>query len=257
VPWWSGFEGKTLWDILDLLIVPIVLAVGAFLLSRAESRTEREIAAERRREDALQNYLDKMAELMLEKGLRQSEGEPEDKETYEAARDVARARTLTVLRVLDGERKGILLRFLHESELIQKQDEQQDAVVTLHWADLSGAGLLGADLGGAYLRVADLLGADLRGTYLGGAELGAANLLGADLRWANLSWANLLGADLRGANLGGAYLERAELGAAIFHENTTLPNGTKWTPDTDMARFTDPKHPDFWRPGWLNDSDTI
>jgi hypothetical protein len=26
-----------------------------------------------------------------------------------------------------------------------------------------------------------------------------------------------------------------------------LPDGTRWTPDTDMERFTDPQHPAFWR----------
>jgi len=41
----------------------------------------------------------------------------------------------------------------------------------------------------------------------------------------------------------GAHLERAKLA-----EHTTLPDGTRWKPDTDLARFTDPDHPDFWRP---------
>ena len=25
-----------------------------------------------------------------------------------------------------------------------------------------------------------------------------------------------------------------------------LPDGSQWTPETDMARFTDPEHPDYW-----------
>jgi len=48
-----------------------------------------------------------------------------------------------------------------------------------------------ADLGGAYLRGAYLGGADLGGAYLRGAYLGGADLRGADLR----------GADLRGVKL--------------------------------------------------------
>jgi uncharacterized protein YjbI with pentapeptide repeats len=55
--------------------------------------------------------------------------------------------------------------------------------------------------------------------------------------------ANLGEVNLGGANLQGAILKRANL-----DEFTILPDGTKWTPDTDMARFTDPDHPDFWRP---------
>ena len=52
-----------------------------------------------------------MQELILDKGLRRSEKDAE-------IRDVARARTLTVLRSLDGDRKGQVLRFLHEADLI-------------------------------------------------------------------------------------------------------------------------------------------
>jgi len=34
-----------------------------------------------------------------------------------------------------------------------------------------------------------------------------------------------------------------------------LPDGSKWTPDTDMTRYTDPNHPDFWQPDWVKDQD--
>jgi len=61
-------------------------------------------------------------------------------------------------------------------------------------ADLRGANLGGANLGGADLRGANLGGANLRDADLRGANLGGANLRDADLR----------NADLRGANLGGA-----------------------------------------------------
>lgn len=27
-----------------------------------------------------------------------------------------------------------------------------------------------------------------------------------------------------------------------------------WTPDTDMTRYTDANHPDFWQPDWANDA---
>jgi hypothetical protein len=76
----------------------------------------------------------------------------------------------------------------------------------LRGAYLGGADLRGADLGGAYLGGADLRGADLRGADLGGADLRGADLGGANLGGANLRGANLRGADLGGANLGGANL---------------------------------------------------
>lgn len=84
---------------------------------------------------------------------------------------------------------------------------------------------------------------------LAGANLNRANLRGANLRSTDLR-ANLAGADLRIANLGaadlrGAYLIGADLEGAEFYETTRLPDGTYWTPDIDMARFTNSEHPDF------------
>jgi uncharacterized protein YjbI with pentapeptide repeats len=78
--------------------------------------------------------------------------------------------------------------------------------------------------------------------YLRVADLSKANLGDADLFGAYLSEAELFGVDLSGANLHGARLEHAS-----FNENTTLSDGTKGKPDTDLSRFTDSDHPDFWR----------
>jgi len=40
---------------------------------------------------------------------------------------------------------------------------------------------------------------------------------------------------------------------AQFDEDTILPDGTHWTPETDMTRFTNPKNPDFWRLEWVKE----
>ena len=71
-----------------------------------------------------------------------------------------------------------------------------------------------ADLGGANLHWADLGGANLGGANLHWANLGGADLGGANLHWADLRWANLGGAILRGANLDGADLRCANLRGA-------------------------------------------
>jgi hypothetical protein len=93
-----------------------------------------------------------------------------------------------------------------------------------------------ANLEGANLWMADLEGADLRRANLEKAILPWTNLKGADLQEANLKRVDLRDADLEGVDLRGADLEGA-----------TLPDGTEWTPDTDMVRFTDPHYPNFWR----------
>ncbi len=67
-----GLSGKNLWDWLQLLIIPAVLAIGGYLFNFATGRTEREIALDKQREDALQAYIDNMSALLLEKDLRKS-----------------------------------------------------------------------------------------------------------------------------------------------------------------------------------------
>ena len=120
-------------------------------------------------------------------------------------------------------------------------------------ADLSGAGLRGAALGRANLATAILRDADLRGSDLRGANLRKACLSGANLKRANLAGsnlgmsdlgyaclenanlrrANLYQANLLGARLVGACLDQVDLAGAI------LPDGTKYTEETDLERFTD------------------
>ncbi|HEX6480493.1 MAG TPA: pentapeptide repeat-containing protein [Ktedonobacteraceae bacterium] len=142
---------KTLWDWLQLLIVPLVLAVVALVFQIANTRTEQQIAKQRyeqdqqialdkQREDLLQAYLDRMSELLLEKNLRTSAPDEE-------VRKVARVRTTTVLFQLDARRIGYVFTFLRESKLMSATSN--DNIVSLSGADLSGVNLSFANLSGA------------------------------------------------------------------------------------------------------------
>lgn len=77
------------------------------------------------------------------------------------------------------------------------------------------------DLSGAGLVLANLIGVDLRGANLAGANLSRANLSGANLSGANLSGSSLFGANLTGANLSGANLNGTDLREA-FVTNANL-----------------------------------
>ena len=192
---WTGLSQKSLWDWLQLLIIPAVLAIGGYLFNLTTSRneqkstqhrdqTEREIASDNQREAALQDYIDKMSELLLKEHL--SELKPE----YEEVRKIARVRTLTVLPRLDSRRKRSVLQFLHESNLIVRDKP----IIELKGADLSLASLSRAELDGA----------NLSGANLNNSSLSFTDLSGADLRKANLERANLIAANLEGADLSGA-----------------------------------------------------
>ena len=211
----QGLTGKNLWDWLQLLIIPAVLAIGGYLFNFATSRTEREIASDRQREDALQAYIDNMSALLLEKDLRKSGEEDE-------VRTIARVRTLTVLPRLDGVRKRSVLQFLYESNLIDKGQRIVDLDgadlrgADLHGADLHGAELTSTDLGSAILYMADiryskLIEANLYAARIIGADLSRASMIRADLRGAYLMESNMQEVDLMGANLIEAFMGRANL----------------------------------------------
>jgi uncharacterized protein YjbI with pentapeptide repeats len=252
---------RTLWDWMELLIVSLVLTVGVFYLIRSEheieqegvgenAKPEREAVADRQQEAAFQSYLDRMAELLQEKHLRTSENEE--------VRNAAKTRTLSVLERLDGKHRGMVLRFLKESGLIELKP-----VIDLHQAnlaqadlertDLNGANLTGAyltearlqganleraDLQGASLYLANLAGARLTGAKLPGADLYFANLSEADLREADLEKANLSEARLLSADLSGANLSEADLGEADL-EKANLSEARLLSADLSGANLSE------------------
>jgi hypothetical protein len=269
-------RAKTLWDLLELLIIPIVLAMGAWWLNKSERGNElriakdnreedKKIADERRHQATLEAYFDRMVELLVEHHLLAEKSATEEKVMLCT---IARTRTLAVLRSLDGKRKGHVVQFLYESGLIGPEP----VIVSLNGADLSEAdlseiNLIDAHLGGVNLRKANLGGAllckswlvetdldqaSLRKTDLRGCNLSGANLAGADLRGAGLEGdsedeeANLLGVNLDGANLKGAFVSDEQLRCARSLRGTTLPDGTKAPDETTeptSAQVSEPTPP--------------
>lgn len=128
-------------------------------------------------------------------------------------------------------------------------DEAQLSGVNFEKANLKEASLAKTNLRNANLYRADFADAKLWGTDLEGAILDDANLRGADMRGANLFQVKFVHPDKLQVNERD-YSYRAKY---ICDENTILPDGTKWTAKTDMSRFTDPKHPDFWQPDWVKE----
>jgi hypothetical protein len=258
------FGGKTLWDWMGLLIVPVVLSLITVVfawqqdirqdqIESKRAKAERELAKERAQDEALQAYLSQMSTLILEKDLRHAEAGDE-------ILVVARARTQAALRRLDPGRKTALMQFITEAGLVQGSINEHKGrkafegvpVISLSGADLSGTdlreigsfgGSIGgevggpsyytgggglSDLSGADLSSADLSGADLRWAFLQYANLELADLRNANLRNADLSDTNFIAADLSGADLSTAHLSGASLiNADLSHAD--LSNAHKIT----------------------------
>jgi uncharacterized protein YjbI with pentapeptide repeats len=184
-------NNQSTWEWLKTLFIPAVIALGGYLLNRAQSEREQQIASERAQDEALQGYLDGMPELLTAKEQPLHKVQPDDSLSI-----VARARTLILLSGLDNARKRSVLEFLYEAHLI----DLEQTFIKLDQADLRGANLSGAHLTSTDLREADLRGANLSGADLSGTELISANLSSANLRGAVLTLANLSKVDFSRLN---------------------------------------------------------
>jgi hypothetical protein len=261
---WTGFPQKKLFDWIQILVIPVAVAVGTFVLNRmskkrdeaaeraqdkrdeaarqAQKERDEEISEQRTQDAALQTYLDRMSLMLVERPLLTARpGEP--------LSVVARALTLTILERLDEYRKRVVLEFLYEAGLINRDRPVIDLGDTYPRANrmMATLGLEGdlAELyrGGGFVRApgfesaqlqaATLARSHLRAAHLKGAHLQAANLEAADLREANLQLAHLKGASLREADLRGANLQLAlvadeQLPEARSLQGATMPNGQKY-----------------------------
>jgi uncharacterized protein YjbI with pentapeptide repeats len=225
--------------------------------ARKREEGEKERARKLLNEEALQAYFDRMSVLLLDKNLKTSFA---GTLRHAEALNVARAITLSILRRLndDGRRKGSVIWFLVESELITQFQ------LNLNNADLRGAYLRGADLSNAQLvfasfQSANLIEAILRRANLSNAtfskailyqtDLSGATLSHADFRYVqlgnreiNLSYTQLNGADLSGANLEGINLGSANLGGAKLVEanlkNANLGQADLTNTDLNGANLT-------------------
>jgi hypothetical protein len=201
---------QTFLDWANAIGVPIivVLIAGIFgLISRQtgnRAQEERELQEDRAREETLRSYLDRIADLVLEKGLGESEIDSPE-------RAIALARTHNVLTTLDGRRKGLLVRYLKASQLIHNGR----TVLPLNLADLTNS---------------DLSGADLRACDFSGANLSNADFYDADLRNCNFENCVLTNEQLaQCAQLNGAILPNGDLATEQTLEQLQIEDRERWS----------------------------
>ncbi len=217
----TGPERKDLFTLFAQVLGGIILLLSLYVAWR-HNNAQREMAIERSLDETLQSYFDRITDLMLA-----NETQTNVADTRTLVNSIANARTLTILKGLDGARKGLLLHFLYSAGLIYAEgDEGSQPAIDLREADfseaqLSGAkfpraSLAGANFTGANLTDTDLTEADLQGATLSDADLTdvllyLANLTNARLVSANLTYAQLMDADLTDADLTNANLTKTDL----------------------------------------------
>lgn len=248
----------------------VALFVGVYQFKQQQKAVASQ-ALNQQYQATLNNYINDISALTLYHELSHSPpGSP--------VAAIAVARTDTAVRNLDGIRKGILIRYLWEADLVRGPRP----VVYLHKVNLNGAVFTNAYLYGVNLSTdslewakfhgADLHGADLKWAQLNGADLSRADLscysgslpdsavVGpgqriegsltqqrlksidcAELANATLTGANLSGANLIGANLSGVSLTGANLTGAMYNSKPIVFPGAGGKTLTIM--------PTRWPPG--------
>ena len=206
---WSGFQKKSFWDWLQLLIVPLMLALGAFYLNSAADFRDYQIAQERKQQEILTDYFSKMQDLIVEtKKSKQTPGSkesnPEERLLLEF-RPTAQALTLSVLEQLDGKRKGKVITYLAESQLITVDNNKPYPQPEIK---LDGTNLDDIELGNNGQR-----------NSLNEKEMTIMDKIkikNANMKRANLSGLQLLDSDLSGSNLENATLKNVEFTGSIM-----------------------------------------
>lgn len=246
---------KKLTDAEATILAAVIGAIGAGIFGYGVFSATQHYQDDDGRQKALNEYTTSMKELIVSSDI--------ERTNSQMVADLQDSRTFLVMRELegDGDRKGQVLRFLHETCLIKTEvgaarcvrnlleQELQQARENLRMAkvDLSGidldevdlqdASVPNIDLHGAYMRGANLQKAALSGADLRDANLAArpkssslpslkpSNLQGAKLKWAVFVRANLMGVNLSKADLSSANLQDADLRKATL--TNAILAGTK------------------------------
>ncbi|BAY96009.1 MULTISPECIES: pentapeptide repeat-containing protein [unclassified Tolypothrix] len=229
-------SAKTFWDWLGLagtLAIPLVLYLfQANAQRRAEERAkveklqaeerakvEQDIAEDNLREQALEAYIDRMAEILINPETRSELLTKESGfDMDNSIRDVARIRTVTILRRLEDDikRQNRILHFLYDCGILK---------FLLKNSNFANANLKGFNFNGINLNNAVFSEANLSGAKFSNCQLIGANFINANLDGVDFTNANLFGAIFNGANLHGANFQNARIQNTNF-TNADLSNAS-------------------------------
>jgi uncharacterized protein YjbI with pentapeptide repeats len=220
---------KTLWDWLDLIIIPASIALFAWMYTEFEKDKNERIEEEKIKSNILESFINTMTELLVQHNLASN---PDQKRLA-----IARTRINMALSQLDGQRKGQVLQFLYESDLIDKNPKFKllgnnfnDAVLdnivlgdsVIKGAYFKNASMRNANLNGIDLTSCNLENVDLFESLLENANLSYTILTNANLENIDLSTVDFEGANLTKANLNGATIRQSQLDGVFKKEGIQL-----------------------------------
>jgi len=225
-PEWTGFgtyngvEGetrhKTLWNWLELIIIPVSLGLFIWVFTTFEKDKNKIIEDEKFRDVTLDSFMKVMTELIIQHDLA---GDPSAKSIA-----IAKARISIALDQLDGARKGQILQFLYESDLIDNKPKFKLRGANFNYAILDRIILVEAEVRGAYfentsLRDSNLNGSSFNSCSFKNADLSNSKIEETDLGYTDLTNAKLRNMDLTTIDFEGANLTNADLQGSEITQN--------------------------------------
>ena len=142
-----------------ITLLPPVAAATAATVALLGAQQENLRAQDAR----VQEYLDTTSTMLLT----EQPSDPQGNQAESMVSAYVTGRTLTTLPGLDEQRKGVIMQFVQQSQLINKERPIVDLDgADLSEADMSNMDLSGTDLAGSILTNADLTGADLSNAKL-------------------------------------------------------------------------------------------
>lgn len=257
--WKWLFGEKTLWEWLQLVFVPLVLAAVGLQLSSYFTRRQSDNNIQQIRFEATERYLKMFTESDILSGVRRRPIDatadpagnayltgaewtqepcsviPSEKGVLLSNFSRATLNQLSALSPSSGTpqpQKKIILEYLHSIGVITHDTHSINTkFFDMRSADLYQARLPRAcldsvnfaDSAGSQRSRSDLRFADLRGADLRGANLAKANLRYARLMGARLDgWASLAKADLRGADLTNAIVTQETITDGAIYNTKTI-----------------------------------
>jgi len=235
---WTGFKSKTLWDRAELLLVPILIAIGGWAFTMMQDKSNVRTEKENFQQSFLENYLNVITELMLDGKLRESDKDSE-------IRNIARARTINFFNTADNSRAGLILQFLYESNLINSPKPLIDLTgIELMNKDFSNIQLIGVKITGAHFNGTNFKNANLKNSDFSSTNFNNCNLNNTKLNKTNFKYADMANVKLENVNLDDTNLEGVEFKNGSL-KNSTIRNKQLWDKQIRVLKYK-PKNKKKW-----------
>lgn len=229
----NGPEPKKLWDWLDLLIIPLSVAIIGWIYKEYEKSKDEKKDFENKQNETLDSYFRVISDLIIKSNLL-------DINLNKESKIIARTRTIVAIEILNDERKGQVLQFLYESKLINnniiellganfKSSEVSGIVLkdtTIKGVYFCDSKFIRSYLDRSVFTACDFTNSDFSDSSMQNTNLSYTKLINCKLINIDLTTVDFEGADLTNADLTNSIILESQLKKIFIKKNIKL-NKTK------------------------------